>query len=1026
MLYRTDLVKKVLALLLFTLISGCAAHRVEAPREMPVQTKRVEVRERGVVYLAIIWNQSKPLFKVRDVREASLKNFESAVIESIEDNVNPFSLAKDKRLPPITLNILPAIFRDIEMLDKVRGDDLYHMTHIKAEGLKEEEKIFILKNFFPEERMDFISTYDRYQDLYKKRGDDISRAIGRFRTEDYRDLQVWYYLLNQDDKFLQSPFPSKLLDKERFFTEREKETLFKERYKEVIKDLLFSYTQVSNLEIMVSPYGNPLMPLIYKNDIALESNPDMDLPKKVFGFPQDVRRLLFQGVALYRGVFDRAPSGVWPPEGGVSHDLVDILASTGAKWFVTGADVFDASLSKGDIEAALSDKTTHKTKPSPHLPYRVEDKGKKREIAVIFTDKKVNSEISSLLNAERGEAAADRLIKRIDSIEKKWNKPQPPLVTIILEGDIFKDNWDSKGKRVMNRFFSRIDGSSGVKMVTPETYLSLYPEIVSIESLGAGTFYGKGFDFWIGEKEENIGWTYLADTRKILEVYKNSGKANIEKVDRAFEYMFMAENSIWFWYFGQDHNTQDDREYEKRFRSLLRSVYKTIGVEPPSKLYSSFVSEEVGVGATSIKGMLSPKIDGEVGKGEWDAAGSYVSPMGEETILEKIFYGYDESNLFLRLDLKSPLVITTVEDLFLGIYVGMQGILKGNVYSRFQNPQKVEAPGFPITYELGLDIPSINWTEPRVPEARLSYACGDNKWCKLRRLNRVALNEDVIEVEVPLELLRTAGEVDVGKMFVTLSKNGEEAERIPEAGAIEINLPAHPQREEIIYALDALGDDFGPGDYVYPSNPVYIKGAFDIERFTVARDEKGVVFKVKMAELSNPLNGRNGFSLQQIDIYIDLNNRPGAGSRFLLPGRNAYVKSNDAWEFAISANGWRSVLYKLDSLGNPQKLCDIETEVNEEDNTVTIFFPGDIVRGNPDNWGYVPLVMTYDIEGDGSDWGIGEVREEPDEFHFGGGINRYLSPNIIDVVLPYGEDQKAVLGAHKTREAIEISALRRF
>lgn len=1021
-----NLFGRILLLLFSAVIFGCAPHRIETPRKMPVHPEVSERKDRGVVYLAIIWNQSKPLFKVRDIREASLKNFESAVIESVENNLNPFSLAKEKRLPPITLNILPAIFRDIEMLDKIRGDDLYHLTHIKAEELKEEDKIFILKNFFPEERMDFISSYDRYQDLLKKRGDDISRAIRRFRTEDYRDLQVWYYLLNQDDKFLQASFPSKLLDKERFFSEREKETLFKEMYKNVIKDLLFSYTQVSNLEIMVSPYGNPLMPLIYDNKIVLESEPDAGLPKKVFGFPQDVRKLLFQGVALYRGVFDRSLSGVWPPEGGVSQDIVGILASTGAKWFVTGTDVLDASFSKGDGEGPLSGESIDKTKPSPHLPYRVEDKKKKREIAVVFTDRKINNEISSLLDAARGEGAAERLLKRIGSIERGWDEPQPPLVTVVLEGDIFKDNWESKGKRVISRFFSRMESSSGVKMVTPRVYLSLYPEMVSIESLGAGTFYGRGFDFWIGEEEENIGWTYLADTRKVLEVYKNSGKADITKVDKAFEYMYMAEDSLWFWYFGQDHDTRDDRDYEKRFRSLLMSVYKSIGVEPPSKLYSSFVSEGVQVGATSIKGMLSPRIDGKVGKGEWDAAGSYVSPMGEETILDKIFYGYDESNIFLRLDLKSPLVVTTIEDLFLGVYVGMQGILKGNVYSRFQNPQKVEAPGFPLTYELGLDIPSINWTEPRIPEARLSYACGDNKWCTLRPLNKVALSEDMIEISVPLELLRTAGEVGVGKMFVTLSKNGEEAERIPEGGAIEVNLPPQPFREEIIYALDPLGDDFGPGDYVYPANPIYGKGSFDIERFTVARDEKEVVFKVKLAELSNPLNGRGGFSLQQIDIYIDLNNRPGAGSRFLLPGRNAYVKSSDAWEFALSANGWRSVLYKLDSLGNPQKACDIKSEVDEEENTVTIFLPRDIVRGNPDNWGYVPLVMTYDVEGDGSAWDIGEVREEPDEFHFGGGINRYLSPNIIDVVLPYGEDQQAVLGAHKSREAIEISALRRL
>ena len=89
-------------------------------------------------------------------------------------------------------------------------------------------------------------------------------------------------------------------------------------------------------------------------------------------------------------------------------------------------------------------------------------------------------------------------------------------------------------------------------------------------------------------------------------------------------------------------------------------------------------------------------------------------------------------------------------------------------------------------------------------------------------------------------------------------------------------------------------------------------GSFDIREFSVSEGLDYVIFKVKLGIIENPWNSPSGISLQIIDVYIDLNNRIGAGSMQLLPGRNAYTGAEDAWEYAITVDGWQQTLYKID------------------------------------------------------------------------------------------------------------------
>jgi hypothetical protein len=75
------------------------------------------------------------------------------------------------------------------------------------------------------------------------------------------------------------------------------------------------------------------------------------------------------------------------------------------------------------------------------------------------------------------------------------------------------------------------------------------------------------------------------------------------------------------------------------------------------------------------------------------------------------------------------------------------------------------------------------------------------------------------------------------------------------------------------------------------------------------------------------------------------------------------------------------------------------------------------------------MVLAYDGEAPPRNWKVREVKQENDEFYFGGAYTSLensagSNPNIIDVVLPRGENQKNTLGVYRQGKAVEIPAVR--
>jgi hypothetical protein len=222
----------------------------------------------------------------------------------------------------------------------------------------------------------------------------------------------------------------------------------------------------------------------------------------------------------------------------------------------------------------------------------------------------------------------------------------------------------------------------------------------------------------------------------------------------------------------------------------------------------------------------------------------------------------------------------------------------------------------------------------------------------------------------------------------------------------------------ILNVTDPIGDDYGPGSYVYPVNDIFPKRCFDIERFMVAKDKKDIIFVFKVGALPNPWNSPIGLSVQTVDVYIDKDHKPNSGSTVLLPGRQAATEPSAAWEYVVWVEGWLQELHKADPKGKLTRIDGaIRASTNDQERTIIIRVPQAILGNNPEKWGYIPVLMGQEGYPPPGNWRIRPVEKMAKLWRFGGGPDDFLThPFVIDMVVPRGYTQQKLLSNYRTQE----------
>lgn len=813
-----------------------------------------------------------------------------------------------------------------------------------------------------------------------------TETVSVYTEQDFRDLQMWFNLAWIDPEFLATSPLKELVEKGEGFTEEDKVILFDEISK-IIAMVIPVHKEMQDagqIQVITTPYAHPILPLIYNSDMAAVGNPTAELPER-YSWPNDAIVHLEKSVEMYTDHFGQAPVGLWPGEGSVSEDIVPLVAKAGYEFMQTGELVLAQSLGIGSF-TRNSAETVQESDALYRPYYVVADSGEK--VAIFFRDLTISDKLGFTYSQTPGEEAAADLMQRLENIRirlKEEGAAGPHIVSIVLDGENAWEYYPNDGKEFLNAMYRMLNESETIKMVTPSEYLELFPEQRELDYLFPGAWFSANYDTWIGESEETAGWNYLGKVRNFLAKYdleKSREAPSAEALAQAQDYMYLAEGSDWFWWYGSDQDSGVDEYFDTGFRALLAKVYESLGEPVPTFVNVPIIPKKPEQPAQSYSGVGTPTVDGNATEEEWATAAVY--PVNNVPGITSVAYTMDGKTLFFKLALGGSGEIPASG----GVYL--------NVPSAETNYPFANTPETPDSLLLGITASHLfEWSEGKVTAYQ---AVADGWKVSPEQAGAYTLGTNALELSIPVTAL---GEVSTGDDIRVIVVTQPGGNILPENGPAQIVLPDLGLSDLVLEVLDPAGDDHGPGAYTYPTDAVFSAQNFDIEKFTVSTDPSNVIFTFKFfGEVPNPWGSGSNLSLQSMDVYIDKDPGQGTGNRLLLPGRNASLTSGNGWDYVVWAEGWTPAVYAPDpETGEPKALnLSYKLIVDPALKTVTLRVPIEAFgEGNPADWGYAAVVMSQDGYPSTGVWRVRDIQADTAQWKFGGAPDDVNHTRIIDL-----------------------------
>lgn len=712
------------------------------------------------LYVAFLWHMHQPYYK--DLLSNKLL-MPWVRLHGIKDYYDMVAILEEFPNIHQTFNLVPSLISQIEDYVNNTATDIFLDLTIKpAKDLANEEKIFILKNFFMVNWDTMIKIHPRYADLLEKRGyyfseKELAREHKNFTTQDFLDLQVWFNLAWFDPVFLNTDSALKeLATKGKNYKEKDKEIVI-QKQREVLSKIVLEYKKLSDIgqiELTTSPFYHPILPLLCDTNIAKVSQPNLNIDDLKFSHPEDAQSQVKKAISFHKEHFGIEPKGMWPSEGSVSDSIVPILAKAGIKWIATDEEILFRSISQSKLQGYPL-----------YKPYRIVKDG--NELDIIFRDHNLSDTIGFVYSKWDPNVASEHFISKLREIRNNVAGEQNEhLVCIALDGENAWEYYKNDGRDFLMSLYSKLNNNPEFKLVTVSEFLNAVPYRDTLTQLFPGSWINSNFHIWIGHHEDQQAWRYLKETRDALVEYEKTQKN--EKSKLAWEEIYIAEGSDWCWWFGDDHSSANDEEFDSLYRKHLMNVYEFLDLDIPAQLFVPILEEKVISPTLMPAGLINPIIDGGISNFyEWSSAGFYdVSKIGgtmhrAETITKGIYYGFNLDMLFLRIDTNLKLSDKFMQDFVFEINF-------------------VE----PVVQKLRLKIPSEKEQSCQFCFFRLV----NDVWQDIENSSIHCAIKKIIEIKIPFAALLVKPE-DKIRILLSIKKGDDEIERWPLKGVIDVLVP---------------------------------------------------------------------------------------------------------------------------------------------------------------------------------------------------------------------------------------------
>lgn len=552
--------------------------------------------------LVLCWHMHQPEYRNLKTGEYKLPWTYLHVIKDYVDMVAHLEAESKARA---VVNFAPILLEQIEDYTKQINGYLHDRIAIKDNLLAalvsptipfdSETRLQLIQDCMRANRDRQINRYPAFQRLIemaewlKNHHDGITYVNSQFIT----DILVWYHLawMGETVKLSDSRI-QRLIAQGSAYTLHDRVELL-EIIGEIHSGLLNRYKSLAKkgrIELSVTPYAHPIMPLMLDIKSAHEAMPNSPLPAldAYPGGEERVRWHLKKGIKTFERFFGMKPKGCWPSEGSISKQTLEILSEFKFSWAASGGNVLNNSLHHSGAAGT-----------EVHHPFKVEG----TNIACFFRD----DGLSDLIGFEYSKwHADDAVMNLIGHLENVAAHGKDKVVSIIMDGENAWEYFPANGHYFLSALYKKLSHHPHIELTTFSECLAAKVEIKHLKKLVAGSWVYGTFSTWIGDRDKNRGWDMLGDVKWCFDKILTTGRLSAEQLEKIENQLAVCEGSDWFWWFGDYNPSAAVSDFERQFRLNLSNLYYLLGCVPPAYLEETFTQ---GSGSPAMGGAMRPGIE---------------------------------------------------------------------------------------------------------------------------------------------------------------------------------------------------------------------------------------------------------------------------------------------------------------------------------------------------------------------------------------------------------------------------------
>ena len=436
-----------------------------------------------------------------------------------------------------------------------------------------------------------IAPYPKFSALLSKADELVAQSaeagLSNLSEQHFLDLLTWYHLSWCGASLREQTVVKSMLESDQSFSAQQRSELIA-LFATTLGSIIPRYRALSErnqVELSVSPYSHPIIPLLNNFENLACSQPEALRPKSTSypGGKQRARWHIEKAIEVFQQYFKHKPRGIWLSEGAVSDDAIRLIEEEGFSWTASGEGVWRNSCYKNGKDQAFID-----NKKLLFKSFQLAD----HQPRLFFRDDGLSDLIGFEYSKREPHQAAQEFCSHLGAIHGfLGDEVDQHVVSIILDGENAWEYFSDNANAFLNSLYGELSSHPNLQLCTfaeCNTRLPAEPlqELYQAARLSLAVLWCRlvcssqpGWE----NTAKNRAWDLLTDAKLAYDVFvkSTSDAALLEQVSRQ---LAMCEASDWFWWFSDSNPSDSVRDFDLLFREQLRVLYQLMSQTPPDIL----------------------------------------------------------------------------------------------------------------------------------------------------------------------------------------------------------------------------------------------------------------------------------------------------------------------------------------------------------------------------------------------------------------------------------------------------------